>query len=122
LTNKSTRAIIKKKERKYAMEKFIPTKHLAEDRMDRVVFIATTIGFGEILESFYVDDEHGKHYECVTSTGVIIVKGIDEKTVVTMYIARHNQIKRLYKDREIPRGLKAVVKRNEKKGWAGFSG
>lgn len=104
------------------MEKFIPTKHLTEERMDRVVFIATTVGFGEILENFFVDDNHGKHYECITSTGVIIVKGLDKKTVVTMYVARYNQIKRLYKEREIPRGLKVVIKRNEKKGWAGFSG
>lgn len=104
------------------MEKFIPTKHLTEDRMDRVVFIATTIGFGEIMEEFYIEDNHGKHYECVTSTGVIIVKGLDKKTVVTMYVARHNQIKRLYEEREIPRNLRAIIKRNEKKGWAGFSG
>ena len=104
------------------MEKFIPTKHLTEDRIDRVVFIATTIGFGEILENFYIEDNHGRHYECVTSTGVIIVKGSDKKTVITMYVAHHNQIKRLYKEREIPRNLKAVIKRNEKKGWAGFSG
>lgn len=104
------------------MEKFIPTTHLIEDRMDRVVFIATKVGFGEIVEEFYIEDNHGKHYECVTSTGVIIVKGLDKKTVVTMYVAHHNQIKRLYKEREIPRSLKAVVKRNEKKGWAGFSG
>ena len=83
------------------MEKFIPTKHLTEERMDRVVFIATTIGFGEILENFYVEDNHGKHYEYVTSTGVIIVKGLDKKTVVTMYIAHHNQIKRLYKERVV---------------------
>ena len=45
------------------MEKFIPTKPLTEDRMDRVVFIATTIVFGEIVEEFYIEDNHGKHYE-----------------------------------------------------------
>ena len=104
------------------MERFIPTKHLTEDRMERVVFIATTVGFGEIIEEFYVEDNHGKHFECVTSTGVIIVKSLDKLTIVTMYVARHNQIKRLYKEREIPNGLKVVIKRNEKRGWAGFSG
>lgn len=104
------------------MERFIPTKHLTEDRMERVVFIATTVGFGEIIEEFYIEDNHGKHFECVTSTGVIIVKGLDKQTIVTMYVARHNQIKRLYKEREIPNGLKVVIKRNEKRGWAGFSG
>lgn len=104
------------------MERIIPTKHLIEDRADRVVFIATTVGFGDIVEEFYVEDNHGKHFECVTSTGVIIVKGLDKKTVVTMYVAHHNQIKRLYKERKIPRNLQAVIKRNEKKGWAGFSG
>lgn len=104
------------------MERFIPTKHLTEDRMERVIFIATTVGFGEIIEEFYIEDNHGKHFECVTSTGVIIVKGLDKQTIVTMYVARHNQIKRLYKEREIPNRLKVVIKRNEKRGWAGFSG
>ena len=104
------------------MERFIPTKHLTEDRMERAVFIATTVGFGEIIEEFYVEDNHGKHFECVTSTGVIIVKGLDKQTIVTMYVARYNQIKRLYKEREIPNGLKVVIKRNEKRGWAGSYG
>lgn len=104
------------------MEKFIPTKHLTEDRMDRVVFIATTIGFGEIVEEFYIEDNHGKHYECVTSTGVIIVKGLDRKTVITMFIGRMAQVKRLYGDREIPKNLKVVVKRNEKKKFYEISG
>lgn len=104
------------------MERIIPTKHLIEDRADRVVFIATTVGFGDIVEEFYIEDNHGKHFECVTSTGVIIVKGLDKKTVITMYVAHHNQIKRLYKEKKIPRNLQAVIKRNEKKGWAGFSG
>ena len=104
------------------MEKFIPTKHLTEDRMERIVFIATTIGFGDIVEEFYIEDNHGKHYEYVTSTGVIIVKGLDKKTVVTMFIGRMAQVKRLYGDREIPRNLRAVVKRNEKKKFYEISG
>lgn len=104
------------------MEKFIPTTHLIEDRMDRVVFIATKVGFGEIVEEFYIEDNHGKHYECVTSTGVIIVKDLSKKVVVTMFVGRMGQIKRLYGDKEIPRNLKITIKRNEKKGWAGFSG
>ncbi len=104
------------------MERFIPTKHLTEDRMDRVVYIATTIGFGEVMEEFYIEDNHGKHYECITSTGVIIVKGLDRKTVVTMFIGRMAQVKRLYGDKEIPRNLKAVVKRNEKKKFYEISG
>ena len=104
------------------MEKFIPTKHLTEDRMDRVVFIATTVGFGETVEEFFIEDNHGKHYECVTSTGVIIIKDLSKKVVITMFVGRMAQIKRLYGDKEIPRNLKAIIKRNEKRGWAGFSG
>ena len=104
------------------MEKFIPTKHLTEDRMERVVFIATTIGFGETVEEFFIEDNHGKHYECVTSTGVIIIKDLSKKMVITMFVGRMAQIKRLYGDKEIPRNLKAIIKRNEKRGWAGFSG
>ena len=104
------------------MERFIPTKHLTEDRMDRVVFIATTIGFGEIVEEFYIEDNHGKHYECVTSTGVIIIKDLSKKVIITMFVGRMAQVKRLYGDREIPKNLKAVVKRNEKKKFYEISG
>ena len=104
------------------MEKFIPTKHLTEDRMDRVVFIATTIGFGEIVEEFYIEDNHGKHYECVTSTGVIIIKDLSKKVIITMFVGRMAQVKRLYGNREIPKNLKAVVKRNEKKKFYEISG
>jgi hypothetical protein len=111
-----------KKKGENNMEKIIPTKHLLEDRADRVVFIATTIGFGEILEEFYIEDNHGRHYEYVTSTGVIIVKGLDRKTVVTMFIGRMNQIKRLYGDKEIPQSLKVVIKRNEKRKYYEISG
>ena len=104
------------------MERFIPTKHLTEDRMDRVVFIATTIGFGEIVEEFYIEDNHGKHYECVTSTGVIIIKDLSKKVIITMFVGRMAQVKRLYGNREIPKNLKAVVKRNEKKKFYEISG
>lgn len=104
------------------MERFIPTRHLTEGRMDRVVYIATTIGFGEVMEEFYIEDNHGKHYECVTSTGVIIVKDLSKKVVVTMFIGRIGQIKRLYGDRKIPQNLIAVVKRNEKKKFYEISG
>lgn len=104
------------------MEKFVPTTHLIEDRMDRVVFIATKVGFGEIVEEFYIEDNHGKHYECVTSTGVIIIKDLSKKVVVTMFVGRMGQIKRLYGDRKIPQNLLAVVKRNEKKKFYEISG
>lgn len=90
--------------------------------MDRVVFIATTIGFGEIVEEFYIKDNHGKHYECVTSTGVIIIKDLSKKVIITMFVGRMAQVKRLYGDREIPKNLKAVVKRNEKKKFYEISG
>ena len=90
--------------------------------MDRVVFIATTIGFGDIIEEFCIEDNHGKHWECVTSTGVIIVKDITKKVVITMFIGRVGQIKRLYGNREIPRNLKVVVNRNEKKKYYEISG
>ena len=99
------------------MEKINPTKHLLEDRMDRVVFIATTIGFGEVVDEFIVEDKkRGQRCECVTSTGVIIVKGMDRKTVITMFIGTVKQLAWLYHgERNIPLSVLKVAKRNEKK-------
>lgn len=97
------------------MEKIITTRHLTQERMDRVVYIGTTIGFGEVVEEVLIPER--QHYECMTNTGVIIVKGLDKRTIITMYIARVHQLNKLYAlaKKPVPMQLKRIVQRNEKR-------
>lgn len=92
------------------------SKHLVEDRLDRVVYIATTIGFGDVVKETLVDDpKNGKRYHCITTTGVIMVKKLDKETIITMFIATEAQLMRLYPNKgEIPLYLLSTVRRNAK--------
>lgn len=95
------------------MEKMKITKHMTNDRMERYMYIATHMGFGEVVDEFYEEDK----CICITSTGILIVKSADKKTVITMFIAKAYQIIRLYGSREaVPIHLLNVSKDNELKG------
>ena len=97
--------------------KHIVTNHLSEDRIDRAVFIATTIGFGEVIHKTKKANKEGKERcYCITDTGVIIVKTPDEKVVITMYIAGKKQTSELFNGKDnVPSSLWTTVCRNEKR-------
>lgn len=91
------------------------SNHLSEERIDRAVFIGTTIGFGEIIKKAVRTNKEGKERcYCITDTGVIIVKTLDEQVVITMYIAQFNQVSWIYGKEKIPTSLIRTVRKNEK--------
>lgn len=97
------------------------SKHLTDERMERYLRIATTIGFGDEIESFKITDTRGTSYRCITTTGVIIVKDETFTKVITVFVARPAQIKALYKDRNPPVFLMNKAKQNQKKGYYKFN-
>lgn len=97
------------------MKKVKMSKHLTEDRIDRAVFIGTTIGFGEIIAEFIVEREGRKRRHCITDTGVVMIKPVDEDMVITVYIASVSHIMFLYGGKEaVPPTLWNKVCRNGK--------
>ena len=58
------------------------SKHAQQDRTDRLVYIATTIGFGEIV----IEHRHEDVRECITDTGVVMIKSLTEDFLITAYI------------------------------------
>ena len=44
------------------MKKINFSRHMTEDRMDRYLFIATNMGFGEIIYETWDDDKY--NYKC----------------------------------------------------------
>lgn len=98
------------------MEKIIFSKHMLQDRTDRYVFIATQLGFGEIIFTKPHQTSAGAGTFNITSTGVIMIMGYNN-TVITMYIGSAEQIRAAYGKNQIPRELVHQIRRNEKRNF-----
>lgn len=97
------------------------TKHQQYERKEREIFIDEIIGRGNIIDRFIVDRGHpnGAEIHNVTDTGIIIIQNLKTKKLVTMLIARPNQIKRYYEDRQmiVPEWLIEIAYEHYLKGY-----
>lgn len=92
------------------------SKHMTKDRVDRYVVIATKVGFGETL---YVKQERNKYGLTkveLTSTGVLIVRGMDE-TIITMFCATISIAKKHFEVERFSKHLYNSLRLNERKGY-----
>ena len=95
------------------------SKHALEEREERIVWIATEVGFGQVVDTIQIYDVE-RSYRCVelTETGVAIIKAIDEELVITMFCPTPRQLVKWYGSKNaVPIHLLNVAKRNEKRGW-----
>ena len=87
------------------------SNHCIEERTERVYEIASTIGFGEIMQYF-----PGAHeVKAITDTGVLLIMTPNKKKIITLYVVTMAQAKKIFKG-EVPVQLKKVLRRYEKKG------
>ena len=93
------------------------SKHALRERADRIIYIATTIGFGEVIARKVVEDERGKAIWLLTDTGVIIVTDLHEECILTMWIADPTQVKDFYPDGVRNQAVLRLVKKYMKKGY-----
>lgn len=92
---------------------YATSKHLLEDRSDRLISIATTVGFGEITYKRKL--AKGIGWAVFTDTGVMLVTDIHDSFIVTMYLVSMKQASSIFNG-EIPVDLFEIIKRNQKKG------
>lgn len=86
--------------------------HISEERLDRAVFIQTTIGIGEIVKEKRRVDEYGRvSWQCFTNTGVILVLSEDKQMLITLYIATQPKVSSIY-DGKCPQWVMRLVHRN----------
>ena len=90
------------------------SKHLLEERSDRLMRIATTVGFGEIAYKKPLQKADG--WAVLTTTGVLLVTDRHDSFIVTMYLISNEQLLAIFEG-EVPSELKKVVKENMKKGY-----
>lgn len=93
------------------------SNHALNERADRIAYIATTIGFGEVIARKLVVDERGKAMRLLTDTGVIIVTDPHEECILTMWIADPTQVKDFYPDGVRNQAVLRLVKKYMEKGY-----
>ena len=101
------------------MKKTNFTRHALEEREDRIVWIATEVGFGQVIDTIQIyDAERGYRRVELTETGVAIIKAVDEEFIITMFLPTQRQLAKWYGSKDtVPIHLLNVAKYNEKRGW-----
>lgn len=96
------------------MEKMIVTRHVAEERMNRMLFIAENIGWGDIILRWYNAEEDT--VECLTNTGVLMIKSADMRILVTAYTCNVDRAFFLYSqyNQRVPEWLVMKIRKNAK--------
>lgn len=94
------------------------THHARFDRANRLNYIIDTIGIGEVMYTSYQKCYDGRDaFLKLTSTGVVVVTGKDNK-IITAYIATVNEAIGIYRKatgrHEMPAGLYKRICKNEK--------
>ena len=97
------------------MTKIEFSEHATNDRTERIVRIATTIGFGEEIAQFNRHNKYGKTVHCLTSTGVVIIKDYTQSKIITMYAMTLAQMLTYYNKSRAPQVIYRAVVNNEKK-------
>lgn len=91
------------------------TYHSGVERQDRIMKIATTIGFGEVYKQKH--EPTAKTMKNLTDTGVVIITPEnDTKKVITMYVATLAQAKTFFPDGKMPNWFYKIIQRNVKNG------
>lgn len=95
------------------------SKHAKVDRPDRILWIATEVGFGQVVDTIQIYDVERSYRRVeLYETGVAVIKAVDKEMVITMYLPTQRQLIGWYGDKNlIPIRLLNVAKRNEKRGW-----
>ena len=94
------------------------SRHWREDRQRRSHIIAQ-IGIGQIIKEVTVDRGHknGPEVHKVTSTGLVLVYNKRTGIMVTILIARPNQIKRYFDENEAPQEVINLAIEHTKAGY-----
>lgn len=99
------------------MERANFSVHAMTARADRIAFILHQIGLGEVrAERNTISRSGGQCVMQLTSTGVIVVKGKDNGTIVTMYLATISVAKTFFPNSSIPKDLFRIIDKNQRNG------
>ena len=68
------------------------SNHARDERLDRLTYIALNVGFGEVVLEHRTETKR----ECITDTGVILVKGLEDDFLITAFIGTIDKVSDIY--------------------------
>jgi len=94
------------------------SKHWRADRQRRSQIIAQ-IGMGQVIKEVTVDRGHknGPEIHKITTTGLVVIYNKRTGIMITILIARPNQIKRYYAEGEAPQNIINLAMEHMKAGY-----
>lgn len=94
------------------------SKHWSKDRQRRSHIIAQ-IGMGQVIREVVVDRGHrnGPEVHKVTSTGLVVIYNQRTQIMVTVLIARPNQIKRYFPEGKAPEKILKIALEHTRAGY-----
>lgn len=94
------------------------SKHWRADRQKRSQIIAQ-IGMGRVIKEVVVDRGHknGPEIHKITTTGLVVIYNQQTGIMITILIARPNQIRRYYAENEAPQDIINLAIEHMKKGY-----
>lgn len=94
------------------------TYHAQDDRADRLLYILLNVGLGDkILQERVTYNSKGGTVEQLTDTGVLVIRTIDKKEIITMMMPTVAQLKRIYGGKDAPRLVFELVAIRNKKHY-----
>ena len=96
------------------MELMKISEHGRIDRVERITRIITELGIGEIVLT--IEHREMKRLECLTSTGVILIKSSTDNVVITAYVASIERAVAMYKSQgiqKLPPSLRSKICKNK---------
>ena len=93
------------------------SEHVVVDHPDRVLWIATEIGFGQLIDTIQIYDvDRGYRRVELYETGVAVIKAVDEEFVITMYLPTQRQLIKWYGSKNsVPIRLLNISKKMKRK-------
>lgn len=91
-----------------------PSKHLMEDRLERMTYILSTPALS--IDKVVLEHRMETKRECVTDSGVILVKALETEFVITAYVATLEKVYALYRAEgydHLPDGLVHRINKNK---------
>lgn len=89
------------------MKKYIITKHCSEERLARLTYIGTTVGFGEnvLLEQYNPKTDHT---ERLMDNGLLLILDAHGEILITAFLIDFNRAYAMYKanNKDIPVSVK----------------
>lgn len=95
------------------------SRHVLEERKDRVDFIKRKVGFGQVIKEVYTSKGNqlgNRTWKQLTDTGVVLILSEERDTLITVFLCDMNMLQNTFyhgNSKKIPSYLRKKVQSNQ---------